>query len=247
MALLSSNSKPSDLVSIIIPFYNCSYIANSIASALQQTYKNIEIIVVDDGSIAHLQSVKPFLSQVVYIKKTNGGTASAINKGFKLARGNYIAWLSSDDIMLPEKIENQLKFMKKENAEFSFTDYKLINDKNENLTASGILSSYSRESILDGLKTNCTINGSTIMMKRDLFASVGVFDPSYRYAHDYEYWIRAYLKHDLAFLNEPLTYYRIHNQMGTKKHLRKISEETDRIQKQYRHILNNFHGWKRAK
>ncbi len=242
MVLSNFNTNQSDLVSIIIPFYNCSFIGSSITSALQQTYRNIEVIVIDDGSTTHSQSVKPFLSRIVYVKKTNGGTASALNKGFKIAKGNYLAWLSSDDLMLPEKIEKQLDFMKKEDAKLSFTDYKLINDKSENLTASGILAGYSKESILDGLKTNCTINGSTTMMRRDLFASIGVFDPSYRYAHDYEYWIRAYLKHDLAFLKEPLTLYRIHKSMGTKKHLKKISEETDRIKKQYGHALNELPG-----
>ncbi|WP_306010243.1 glycosyltransferase [Bacillus sp. MMSF_3328] len=247
MLLPDSISNQQDLVTIIIPFYNCSYVGKSISSALQQTYKNIEIILVDDGSTLHDQLLKPFLNRIVYMKKSNGGTASALNKGFKRAKGEYIVWLSSDDIIIPEKIEKQLSFMKRENAKFSFTDYKLINDKNEILTGSGVLSNYSKESLLDGLKTSCTINGSTIMMKRELLASAGIFDLSYRYAHDYEYWIRVCLKHNPAFLQEPLTLYRIHNKMGTKKHLREISEETDRIKKKYGPALNNFQGWKGAK
>jgi teichuronic acid biosynthesis glycosyltransferase TuaG len=247
MALPDSSTKYNDLVSIVIPFYNCSFAGRAISSALQQTYNNIEIIVVDDGSTLHLQSFKPFLDQIVYVKKKNGGTASALNKGFKKAKGDYIAWLSSDDMMVPEKVEMQLEFMKQEDAAFSFTDYQIINEKDEILTPEGILSGCSKESLLEDLKTKCTINGSTMMMKRRLLADVGIFNSSYRYAHDYEYWIRAYLKHDLAFLKKPLTLYRTHKGMGTKKHYKKICEEADQIKKLYSLDLANFHGWKGAK
>ncbi|WP_394514565.1 glycosyltransferase family A protein [Priestia aryabhattai] len=93
-------------VSIIIPFYNCSYIDQAIQSALNQTYQDIEIIVVNDGSSKFNEKITPYLDRILYIEKENGGTASALNLGIKNATGEYFAWLSSDDIFLPIKYQS---------------------------------------------------------------------------------------------------------------------------------------------
>ncbi|MGO4274414.1 glycosyltransferase family 2 protein, partial [Paenibacillus sp. TAF58] len=76
-------------VSIIIPFYNCPYIDQAIASAIGQTYANVEIIVVDDGSTIHADKIGPFKDRVYYLGKANGGTASALNHGIRYASGEY--------------------------------------------------------------------------------------------------------------------------------------------------------------
>lgn len=100
-------------VSIIVPFYNCPYIEKALESLINQTYKNIEIIVVDDGSTLYSEKIEPFLDKILFIKKENGGTASALNTGIEHATGDYICWLSSDDIFYPEKTEIQLRLMER--------------------------------------------------------------------------------------------------------------------------------------
>ena len=68
-------------VTVVIPFYNCPYIHLAVSSALSQTYKNVEVIVVDDGSTKHQHLLEPFMKRIVYLQKTNGGTATALNYG----------------------------------------------------------------------------------------------------------------------------------------------------------------------
>src|SRR5689334_17046366 len=99
------------LVTIVIPFYNCAYIDQAVQSALNQTYKPLEIIVVDDGSTRHADRLTPYLPYISYMGKANGGTATALNHGIRNASGEYIAWLSSDDLFYPDKIAHQVAFM----------------------------------------------------------------------------------------------------------------------------------------
>src|SRR4051812_38360727 len=115
-------------VSIIIPFYNDPYIDQAVMSALYQTYPNIEIIVVDDGSTLHQHLLAPFQSRIHYLGKANGGTASALNYGMRMASGKYVAWLSSDDRFSPDKIARQVDYMERTNAQISHTDYDLMNE-----------------------------------------------------------------------------------------------------------------------
>ena len=229
-----------DKVSIVIPFYNCRYIARSISSALNQSYKNIEVIVVDDGSTEHVELLKPFIKKIIYIKKRNGGTATALNQGIIRASGDYIVWLSSDDLLYSTKVEVQLDFMKNNNFMFSFTDYICINEKTQIISPSIAPENPNKATLLEGLKRGCPINGSTVMAKREIFSSVGFFDESLIYAHDYDYWIKTFLKFDLGYLNQPLTLYRIHRRMGSRRHSNKISEETEIIQNHYKKVLDEF-------
>lgn len=229
-----------DKVSIVIPFYNCRYIARSITSALNQTYKNIEIIVVDDGSTEHVELLKPYMKKIIYIKKRNGGTATALNQGIIQASGDYIVWLSSDDLLYSTKVEVQLDFMKKNHFMLSFTDYIYINEKTQIVSPPVSPQNLNKANLLEGLKRGCPINGSTVMAKRELFSSVGFFDESLIYAHDYDYWIRTFLKFDLGYLNQPLTLYRTHRRMGSRKHSNKILKETEIIQERYKKALDEF-------
>ena len=100
------------LVSIIIPLYNGSnYVEEAIKSALAQTYDNIEIVVVNDGSTdngAGKAICEKYLDKILYFEKENGGCASALNYGIKKANGDFISWLSHDDLYFPEKVEKQI-------------------------------------------------------------------------------------------------------------------------------------------
>lgn len=238
---ISAHSKLlTDKISIVIPFYNCRYVDRAITSALSQTYKNIEIIVVDDGSTKYVEKLGPFMKKIKYVKKENGGTATALNVGIKQASGDYFVWLSSDDLLHHAKVEKQLAFMKQQKALFSFTNFNWI-DKNNTLIRLAVNPKFPNKiSFYQYMKKGCPINGSTVMIKLDLFSDVGLFDETMLYTHDYDLWNRIVLKHDMHFLDRPLTFYRVHDNMGSKRFTAAIMKEVDVIKKRYSQKLDQL-------
>ncbi|GMK37443.1 glycosyl transferase family 2 [Paenibacillus sp. CCS19] len=226
------------MVSIVIPFYNCPYVDQAVASALNQTYPNIEIIVVDDGSTMHQDKLAPYLNRIHYIGKANGGTASALNYGMSLASGKYVAWLSSDDQFKPAKVERQVAFMEATGAQISYTDFDVI-DQYYNITSRNASAKFpSARELYNSLLGGCAINGCTIMMTKQLFTGMGGFNDRLPYTHDYELWIRIVLAgFGFPFINESLTVYRSHPGMGTKKHYDTIMQEAQTIGNMYRSAL----------
>lgn len=118
-----------ELISIIMPSYNTAkYINESIRSVINQTYSNWELIIVDDCSSDNTDEIIKNINddRIIYIKnKVNSGAAISRNKALKHAKGKWVAFLDSDDVWLPEKLEKQTKFMKKNNYKFTYTDYRI--------------------------------------------------------------------------------------------------------------------------
>lgn len=228
-------------VSIIIPFYNCPYVDQAIQSALNQTYPNIEVVVIDDGSSMFTEKIDSFRSRILYLRKENGGTATALNEGIKIAKGDYISWLSSDDYFLPDKIEKQVKFMVEKNAAASFTNYDYIDEKNLVLVhRNGPRISKPKDLYTEMLKYNA-INGCTTMIKKKLFDEIGSFNPKWRFTHDYDMWFRLLLNDvDIHYLDEVLVKFRYHKNAGTKKYTREIQLEAAALENHYRPLLKEY-------
>lgn len=117
------------LVSIIMPSYNTAqYIKNSIDSILAQTYKNWELLIVDDCSTDNTDEIVARFndSRITYVKnEKNSGAAISRNRALKMAKGKWIAFLDSDDLWTPDKLEKQLAFMVANNYHFTYTDYRI--------------------------------------------------------------------------------------------------------------------------
>ncbi|MDA3128683.1 glycosyltransferase [Aliibacillus thermotolerans] len=229
-------------VSIIIPFYNCPYINKAIDSALHQTYPNIEIIVVNDGSTKHqlnlhrLRKIKSFR----YIEKGNGGTASALNMGIRNATGEYVAWLSSDDVLNKRKVEKQVMFMMQRKFHVSHTNFSIINKHGLTTHPKAGISYTNRRLFVRNLLKSCFINGSTVMFKKDIFHHVGYFDEQIRYAHDYDLWLRIASHYPFGYIDQPLTKYRVHRQMGSLKNTQAQITEAQLIRMKYEPLLKNI-------
>lgn len=128
-----------NLVSIITPNYNCGrFIAETIESILVQTYTNWELFIIDDCSkddsviIAKSYAIKDDRIKVICNEK-NSGAAVSRNRALELAQGEFIAFLDSDDLWMPDKLEKQIAFMRKNNCDFSFTEYEHIDEENNSL------------------------------------------------------------------------------------------------------------------
>lgn len=226
------------LVSIVIPFYNCAYIDQAVQSALNQTYQPLEIIVVDDGSTRHADRLAPYLPYISYMGKANGGTASALNHGIRHASGEYIAWLSSDDLFYPDKISHQVAFMRDQRARISHTNFNYI-DQAGNVTQYHVAPDFKVMTDFYRRFLNANpVNGCTVMVKKELFQTVGLFDEGLPYTHDLDYWLRV-LRSGTCFpyLNQTLTAYRWHDAMGTLRHQEKIMPEYVSTQSRHREAL----------
>ena len=228
-------------VSIIIPFYNCEYIDQAIESALHQTYRNVEVIVVNDGSTKYTEKIAPFKEYITLIEKNNGGTASALNAGIRQASGEYIAWLSSDDLFYPNKTADQLRFMKNRKACISYGGFVLIDETGNGISRPGLLVPFpDRRSFLKAMKRKCPVNGCTVMVKKDVFQTCGLFDETFIYAHDYDMWLRIVQRYDFHLYRKPIVKYRVHGKMGTIMHKKDLLLEIKQIRNKYRSVLDQL-------
>ncbi|MGM0827264.1 MAG: glycosyltransferase family 2 protein [Bacillota bacterium] len=223
-------------VSIIIPFYNCAYIDQAIQSALHQSYNDIEVIVVDDGSTQYVEKIQPFKNRIKYIRKSNGGTASALNAGLRQATGKYFAWLSSDDMFLASKIARQLAYMKSIGSKVSYTAFKTI-DINNKVVNEIHSRRMNRDAFQRLLLKACPVNGCTVMAEIDLIKQAGWFDERLKYTQDYEMWCRLSLYTKMHYLDEVLVLYRVHPRMGSAKHGVGMVKESQYIQRKYQNFF----------
>jgi hypothetical protein len=211
-------------VSIIIPVYNGSnYIKEAIKSALAQTYKNLEIVVVNDGSNDDGKTDKICMSygnKIRYFKKENGGVSSALNLGIKEMTGEYFSWLSHDDIYSPDKIEKQIKFLSKYSQEEKivlYADYQLINENGKFVTNNFLdhqmLIRKPEYALLRG-----SVNGITLLIPKKAFEQYGLFDESLKCTQDYDMWRRIMQSYTFIHMEEVFTKTRIHPLQDSNKH-----------------------------
>ncbi|MBP2002141.1 glycosyltransferase involved in cell wall biosynthesis [Paenibacillus shirakamiensis] len=221
-------------VTIIIPFYNCRFVALAIQSALRQTYSNVEIIVIDDGSTKYARLINPFRHRIHYLGKANGGTATALNHGIHYASGDYIAWLSSDDLFYRNKILHQVGFMIEREAPISYTNFNYINSSGA-ITSRGVCgATRSPRQLYESFLTGNPVNGCTVMIRKDVFQHIGGFDESLPYTHDYDFWMRAALSGlYFPYLEKNLTAYRWHPGMGSVRHSAVITQEIEQVRSKY--------------
>jgi GT2 family glycosyltransferase len=187
------NTNP--LVSVVIPVYKgANYVADAIESVLAQTYQNIEIIVVDDGSPddgATRRAVEKFIPRVRYIHQENQGVAGALNTGWQAMRGEIFSWLSHDDLFVPDKTEKQIAFrnMIGRDDAVIYSDYMNVDPDNQRLYDVVMDHDMLTRQPLLAILRGCT-NGCTMLIPKKVFEVVGGFDTSLRHTQDYDFWDR---------------------------------------------------------
>jgi glycosyltransferase involved in cell wall biosynthesis len=207
------------LVTVIIPVYNGSnYLRQSIGSVLNQTYPNIELIVVNDGSNDETEDIAlSFGTKLKYFFQSNSGVSAALNKGIIEAKGIYIAWLSHDDYFLPNKIEKQINCLRKNpDSQICYTNYNVIDNFGEHQTIIK-LPHYETNEFSIHLLQAMFICGSTVLLKRDCFIKDEIFfDETLKYAQDADLWMKLSMKYKYVHINECLLNWRFHPGQGSR-------------------------------
>ena len=197
-----------ELVSIIMPSYNTAkFISETIESVLAQTYPNWELIIVDDCSTDDTDAVVcPYLvdDRIRYIKnEKNSGAAVSRNRALREAKGKWVAFLDSDDLWVPEKLEKQISFMKKNDYHFSYTNYIEID---ETTNPNGRSVTGPKKVTRHGLYNYCWMGCLTVMYDAETIGLIQIAD--IKKNNDYAMWLKACKKADCYLLDEVLAKYR---------------------------------------
>ncbi len=219
MKEVDTNTKQ-PLVSVIMPTYNHDrFIGDAIDSVLNQTYKNFELIIIDNYSKDDTEKIVASYKddRVKYLKfKNNGVIAASRNYGIKHSRGEYIAFLDSDDMWLPEKLEKQIKVFQDSNeTSMLYTRFKTIEGdiiSNKIFPKNG---KYKSGNIFKSLYRRSFIACSSVMVRRRVLGQVGLFDtdPNLIAIEDTDLWLRIALKYIIKCTDDlPLLIYRMQSQ-----------------------------------
>ncbi len=197
---------PHPLVSVIIPTYNrAAWVTEAVASVLAQSYQDFEVLVVDDGSTdATLEALAPVLRQITLLRApARRGVAAARNLGIAAARGEWLAFLDSDDLWRPEKLARQMDFLS-EHPEF------LLCQTEEIWIRGGVRVnpplSHRKEGghiFLRSLK-RCLVSPSAVLLNRRLLKETGAFDENLPAAEDYDLWLRLSWRYPVGLVPQAL-------------------------------------------
>jgi glycosyltransferase involved in cell wall biosynthesis len=219
--------------SVIIPTYNRQHLFEiALESVLNQTYRDFEVIIVDDGSTDQTREVIKIFddSRVKYHYQENHGVSHARNRGLEISRGKFIAFLDSDDSWVPQKLERVNEAINRHphlsifhTDEIWYKGKRLLSQKKKHKKPSGYV-------YLKALPL-CCIGMSTAVVKRDVFKKIGLFDESLPACEDYDFWLRATHSFEVKLINENLTIKdggrtdQLSSQRGLDKHRIKALEK----------------------
>lgn len=216
--------KQSPKVSIVIPVYNgANYMRDAIDSALGQTYKNCEVIVIDDGSNdggATDAIARSYGEKIRYFTKENGGVSTAVNLGIRKMTGEYFAWLSHDDIFTADKIEKQITAIKESGCSKTIvhSNFDFLYVEGGKRVFVDWLEQYTKEQVESGnfAPVFLAIHGSTVLIHKSHFERVGVYDEKLLATQDSEFLFRVMRGQKSIFIEDSLMISRVHKEQGQK-------------------------------
>jgi glycosyltransferase involved in cell wall biosynthesis len=234
---MSLPSAGQPLVTIVLPTYNrANLLHGAVKSCVTQTWKSLEIIVVDDGSSDNTAQVVEEWSRldrrIRYVRQQNGKIPRALNTGFREAKGVFFTWTSDDNLYEPEAIELMATYlMTHSEIGLVYCDYKLID-------ADGTILEVSRRTSPDTI-ANVNSVGACFMYRRSVAEAVGTYDTEAFLAEDYDYWLRISKVAPLAHMSGLAPYlYRVHSNSLT--HTREAEAEIQAARVRTKHARSQF-------
>jgi len=218
--------KYNSLVSVIMPAFNHElYIEEALQSIGNQTHKNIELIVINDGSTDRTAGIieeyvkKNSDKNIKYLNKRNEGVCKTLNKGLEMSTGDYIAFLASDDLWLPERLAIQLKFMENnKNIGMVFADTWFLNFTSKTNSKWSDYKPQIKNYFKNGIQntdlyalllTQPLVPALTVLIRKQVLLEVGFFDEDLVY-EDHDLWLRIAMNYPVGYIHQPLAFYRIH-------------------------------------
>lgn len=236
-------------ISIITPSFNQGqFIEQTIQSVLSQNYSNLEYIVMDGGSTDNtVEILKKYEGKLKWFSEKDKGQSDAINKGFKMATGDIIAWINSDDYYLPGTLQKVSKYFDlHKDTKWITGNYEIVDENGKQIQ------SYVRKykNILRSLPFRNTlyianyINQPSTFWRRSLLQEVGYVNENYHFCMDYDLWLRFMKISSPAIINTPLSAFRIHStSKGKNQYIKQFKEEKLVLRKNNANlVLNILHG-----
>jgi GT2 family glycosyltransferase len=209
-------------VSIIVPVYNgAKYLRMALDSALGQSYQDIEVIVVNDGSTDETDEIVRSYDdrRLRYVEKANGGVASALNVGVGAMSGEYFCWLSHDDVFSRHKVRRQVRAyrqFRQRNDVILISDYKVIDAHGRLISEVSLDHALIEEKPIHAVFRGL-VHGCTVFLPRRAFAQIGIFDETLPYTQDYDFWLRALSSFRFVHMKHFLIKSRWHFDQSSKK------------------------------
>ncbi|MBK8905708.1 MAG: glycosyltransferase family 2 protein [Anaerolineaceae bacterium] len=195
------------LLSVILPAFNAApFINDAVTSLLNQTYKDIEIIVIDDGSTDATDKVILPYRNLKYIRQHNLGAASARNKGILEATGQYIAFIDADDLWLPDKTIAQVNYLQESGLKWCYCDsYFSWFGKNDVIgKLSSVQGAYHGDILIPYISNKFEIPLPSTVIDRSVFDTVGLFDEALRTEEHTDLWSRIAIHYPIGYIDQPL-------------------------------------------
>jgi alpha-1,3-rhamnosyltransferase len=223
------------LVSVVVPCYNHEkYVKETIEGIVNQTYENIELIVIDDGSTDNSVQVIQELAnkyKFVFIHRANKGLSATLNEGIILSKGKYFCACASDDVYVLDKIESQVDFMQS-NIEYGMCYGNTIQFDNHNNIKKKKVKNPKSGFIFNDLIFRCFVTAPTAFIRSEVLNDLGGFDND-SWMEDWDMWLKISEKYKIAYIDEYFTYYRLHN-ANISKNIVKMHEAGDYILAKYK-------------
>ena len=223
------------LVTIVTPVFNQGdFVSRTIQSVLDQSYDNIEYIIVDDGSTDDTASIlERYRSKAIIIRQENCGQSAALNLGWSMAQGHVLAYLSADDIMYTDCVANIVNAFE-DDVSVVYPDYDLI-DAHGDIIRGNECEEFSRERLFCGL---VCMPGAGAFFTKDAYLAVGGWHASLQHVPDFEFWLRMVSQGRFKRLPEPLAGFRVHSGSGSVKPISaQRSDEIIHIVEKYKKII----------
>lgn len=240
-------TEPNPRVSIVIPVYNGSnYLKEAIDSALSQTYSNIEVIVVNDGSKDGGETEKIALSygkRIRYLKKENGGTASALNTGINNMTGDYFSWLSHDDVYYPDKVEMEMEEIRRSRNQTNIVqcEYDFYDEASKTYTPTDFYKYYSIEQLTNSVFTllQLQIHACGALIHKSHFERVGMFKENLRCTQDIELWFRLLYGQKSLWVPKRLFMVRVHPEADSCRYQKILDQENAHLYYEFIKRMSN--------